>query len=283
MTLYGLYERLIRRHLNGLGLNSRLVGHSGTPIHVYDSGGGPTACPYVVIHGIGSSASAYSPLLKRLLPHTARLIAPDLPGHGFSPLPDPLPDPDELYGQLERTLERVYEGSAVVIGTSLGGGLALRFALDHPDRVRKLILCSPAGAQMSDEAYAALREVFRMDSAAKGRQFLDRLFDRPPPLKGVVGRQVRRLLDRPIVQHFLDVASADDNFAADEVARLRPDTLLIWGQSEKLLPYECLEWYRTHLPDTVTIEEPEGFGHSAHLEVPDALTARILAFAREGV
>jgi len=282
MTLYDLYERLVRRHLNRQGLHSRLIEDDGWPIHLYDTGDDSTGTPYVVIHGIGSSASAYAPLLKRLMPHTGRLIAPDLPGHGFSPLPDPLPNPEALYGQLERTLVKSYDTPAVVIGTSLGGGLALRFALDHPERVSKLILCSPAGAQMSDEAFAELREVFRMDSAAKGSAFLERLFDRPPRLRGLIGRQVKRLLDRPIVQHFLDVTSPEDQFSVEEIAALRPDTLLIWGRAEKLLPYECLEWYRTHLPATVTIEEPDGFGHSAHLEVPDALTARILAFARGG-
>jgi pimeloyl-ACP methyl ester carboxylesterase len=281
MALYGLYERLVRRHLNRLGLRSRVVRGGDAELHVYD-GRGSTAGPvYVVIHGIGSSASAYSPLLKRLLPHASRVVAPDLPGHGFSPLPDPLPHPRKLYEHLERALMELYDTPAVVVGTSLGGALALRFALDHPERVSKLILCSPAGAQMTDTAFSELREVFRMDSAAKGRAFIERLFHRPPLLRSLVGREVKRLLSRPIVQHFLDEASADDQFGADEVAALGPATLLIWGRAEKLLPYECLQWYRAHLPDTVTIEEPEGFGHSAHLEVPDALAARILAFAQD--
>ena len=280
MALYGLYERIVRRHLNRLGLRSRTVPGGDAELHVYDGQRGGAGPIYVVIHGIGSSASAYSPLLKRLLPHASRILAPDLPGHGFSPLPDPIPDPRALYEHLERALVGLYDTPAVVVGTSLGGALALRFALDHPERVSKLILCSPAGAQMTDAAFSELREVFRMDTAAKGRAFIERLFDRPPMLRGLVGREVKRLLSRPIVQHFLDVTSSDDQFGTDEVAALAPETLLIWGRAEKLLPYECLQWYRTHLPDSVTIEEPEGFGHSAHLEVPDALTARILAFAR---
>jgi pimeloyl-ACP methyl ester carboxylesterase len=282
MALYGIYERLVRRHLNGLGLGSRTVRSADAELHVYDGrGAAEGGAIYVVIHGIGSSASAYSGLLKRLLPHASRIVAPDLPGHGFSPIPEPLPHPQALYEHLERALVGLFDTPAVVVGTSLGGGLALRFALDHPERVSKLILCSPAGAQMSEAAFAELREAFRMDSPAKGRAFIERLFDRPPRLRSLVGREVKRLLSRPIVQHFLDVADDDDQFDSEEVAALLPATLLIWGRAEKLLPYECLQWYRTHLPDTVTIEEPDGFGHSAHLEVPDALAARILAFAQE--
>jgi pimeloyl-ACP methyl ester carboxylesterase len=57
-------------------------------------------------------------------------------------------------------------------------------------------------------------------------------------------------------------------------------TLLIWGQREKLLPYEGLEYFRAHLPQGAEIDEAEGFGHMPQVEHPRRFVEKVSHFAR---
>jgi pimeloyl-ACP methyl ester carboxylesterase len=58
--------------------------------------------------------------------------------------------------------------------------------------------------------------------------------------------------------------------------------LFIWGQSEKLLPPSALAYFRSHFPPHAIVEEPKGFGHTPHLEVPIRVADRMIAFVRDG-
>ncbi|MCA9537250.1 MAG: alpha/beta fold hydrolase [Myxococcales bacterium] len=276
--LLPVFERLSRRRLYRKGMRSVAVPTPEGRLHSYEGRGDSAGPPMVMLHGIGSSATAYAALLARLRPHASVLWAPDLPGHGFS---DPVvgePRFEELYQRVARAIDARFDAPFVLIGTSLGGGLALRYAIERPEKVARLVLCSPAGAQMSDAAFAQLKHTFRMDRRTAGVEFVDRLFDRPPVYRRLLGREVRHLLGRPLVQRLVHNAGPEDFLSAEEVAGLQPPTLLLWGTEERLLPEECLDWFRQYLPGHVQIERPAGFGHSAHLERPAQLARRIVEF-----
>ena len=264
----------LRRH----GVKSIWHGPDTRRTHVYTSQNteGPSCA---VLHGVGSNASTYAPLIKRLAPKTSRLWAPELLGHGFSDLPSPLPTTNELYESLRATLDDLIDEPVLLVGTSLGGAMALRYALDRPDSVHHLVLCSPAGAPMSESGWLELRQLFDIRSERDGVAFIERLLHRPRWFHRLGGRQVKEMLDRPLVRGLFDSAQPEDFFTADEVAQLKPKTLFIWGQSERILPRECLTWFKSHLPDHVIFDEPEGYGHSPHLETPKNLVQRILDFS----
>src|SRR5262249_57664767 len=75
----------------------------------------------------------------------ARLLAPDLPGYGGSPLGDTAPTLEGYRTWLLAFLDAAGIQTAVVVGMSLGGGVALRTALDAPARVAGLVLLAPYG------------------------------------------------------------------------------------------------------------------------------------------
>jgi pimeloyl-ACP methyl ester carboxylesterase len=108
--------------------------------HVLDTGDGP---PVVLLHGAASSACGVTvPLADRLADH--RLIAPDRPGAGHTPV---IAGHDRLEVQaafIAHILEALGVARAVVFGHSWGCAVALRLALDHPDRVTALVLAAPA-------------------------------------------------------------------------------------------------------------------------------------------
>lgn len=103
--------------------------------------------PVLFLHGLGGDHTVWNATLAELA--ARRSIAPDLRGHGRSPLPEGARLTfAEHEADLAELLDREASGSAHVVGLSAGAMLALRFAFDHPERVRRLVLV--AGAAHAD-------------------------------------------------------------------------------------------------------------------------------------
>jgi 2-hydroxy-6-oxonona-2,4-dienedioate hydrolase/4,5:9,10-diseco-3-hydroxy-5,9,17-trioxoandrosta-1(10),2-diene-4-oate hydrolase len=126
-------------------LTEHTVTVDGKPIFVAESGSGPAV---VMLHGGGPGASGvsnYSRNIDALAAHF-RVIVPDMPGYGRS---DKRVDHSDPYGYLADKIRGVLDeldiDTAHLIGNSLGGGTALRLALDTPGRVDKLVLMGPVG------------------------------------------------------------------------------------------------------------------------------------------
>ena len=100
--------------------------------------------PILLLHGLGGDREVWNgqfgPLSERF-----HVMAPDLRGHGASPFPvGTTMDFPEQEADLAATLDRAGVKSAHVVGLSAGGFLALRWAFDHPERVRSLVLIGAA-------------------------------------------------------------------------------------------------------------------------------------------
>lgn len=105
-----------------------------------DLGSGPTL---LFLHGIGMRAAAYRPLLDLLSRH-ARVIAPDLPGAGWAPLPDGPLTLDRFADAVQAMLDARGIRPAAIVGHSLGGGVALSLAA-RGTPPRSLILIDSVG------------------------------------------------------------------------------------------------------------------------------------------
>lgn len=123
---------------------------------------GPTSAPVVVLlHGIGSGAGSWWPVVQRLGTR-ARVVAWDAPGYGDSTaLPEARPDATAYADRLAHALDALHIQQAVVVGHSLGALVAAACARRLPDRVRRLILLAPAGGYGSPTLRARADEVRR--------------------------------------------------------------------------------------------------------------------------
>jgi pimeloyl-ACP methyl ester carboxylesterase len=281
MTILGWIERAARFGLNVLGFESRFLETRVGRLHYYDGSGRGLLPPIAIIHGIGASAASYGPLLARVRPEVKRVIAPDSPGHGFSEAPRPTLTPESMFQGVSDLLDRELAEPTVLFGNSLGGGLAVRYALERRDRVRALILSSPAGAALNDEDMLRLLETFRHDSRADAADFVRRLYHRAPWYAPMFASSVKALFDRPELRDFLSAIRPNHAFRAEELRSLTMPVLLLWGRSDKIMPRACFEFYRAHLPEHAVIEEPEEFGHCPYLDRTDMLAARMVRFMRE--
>ncbi|MEU4676910.1 alpha/beta hydrolase [Micromonospora sp. NPDC023737] len=111
--------------------------------------GPPDGVPVLLVHGNCSSAAFWEPLIRRL-PETLRIVAPDLRGYGDTQtapvdatrgLRDFTDDVAALLD--DATLFPAADVRPLVVGHSLGGGVAMSLLIDHPDRVAGLLLAAP--------------------------------------------------------------------------------------------------------------------------------------------
>lgn len=278
-VLIPLAERLGRYALQRRGVQTRWAPSPLGNVHLYDAAGLGSLPTTVLLHGIGSNATPFGPVLARLQRHVRRIVAPDYPGHGFSPTPRGTVTPEALFDALSVVLDRTLDEPAIIVGNSLGGALALRYAMARPDRVRALVLVSPAGARATDAEWRALKDAFAFESRAGALLFLDRVYHRTPWLARAVAHELPASIRRRAVRDLLASASNEHAASPEELAALAMPVLLVWGRSERLLPDTHLEYFVKHLPKHAVVERPLGFGHCPHVDAPEALARRIVDVA----
>jgi pimeloyl-ACP methyl ester carboxylesterase len=280
-NLLAFVEQAGRFALHRRGFESRTISTPLAAVHAYEARGGGPLPPAIVIHGIGSSATSFAPVLMRLRPHVRRVVGLDLPGHGFSGAPTARVTPEALYQSVLAALDVLVHEPILLIGNSLGGAMALRYAMDCADKVSALALLSPAGARIDTAEWEDLLGAFRLESIAEARRLLDRLYHRLPWYMHAFAPGVRANMQCQAVRDLLGCAKLDDMPAPERLGALSMPVLLFWGQSERVMPPSALAYFRRHLPERAIVEEPTGFGHCPHFDDPSRLAERILDFARQ--
>jgi pimeloyl-ACP methyl ester carboxylesterase len=281
MDFLGTANRGIRRLLTARGVESRTHQVDGLPVHAYHLKGQGSGPPMLLVHGLGSSANSFYRALFPLAKRFRSVWALDIPGNGFSPLPPsgPLPIRQQV-AMVRRFQEQVIGEQVFRVGNSLGGAMSLSFAHEAPQNLLALGLVSPAGARVAPERLEALVRSFEVTSTAQARAMTRRLFHRAPLPVLLFAGELKALYASPTVRSVMAEVRPEDTITEAMLAGLSMPTLLIWGRSEKLLPYEGLHYFRAHLPRTAEVQEVEGFGHMPQMERPQELVARLTAFAQ---
>jgi pimeloyl-ACP methyl ester carboxylesterase len=276
VIVFPMMERVARIALHRGGLASRTIDTRAGKVHVYDGPGSGTAPPLVWLHGIGSAAAPYAEVLLRLRRYARRVVAIELPGHGFSADPTETLTPAVLLSAVTEVMVGLALPPFILVGHSLGGAMSLGYAVQKPHALAALVLISPAGAKTTDEDLNMLIDAFRTRKTRQARDLLARLYHRPPWFVPLLGSEFLQSLSRPGVQDILASAKLDDAITPQELARLTMPTYVIWGRSERLLPPSHLAYFRSHLPAHAVIYEPYGFGHCPHLDDPAALAGTLV-------
>ena len=132
-------------------------------LHCRDEGQG---LPVVLLHGVGLSHTVWNEVVDGLSP-AFRVLAPDLRGHGKSPNPAGSHYSfAELEGDILQLLDSRSVDSAYIVGHSGGSLLALRLALDHPERLRGLVMIS--GAAYTDTHTRSIAQRWQDTYAEEG-------------------------------------------------------------------------------------------------------------------
>ncbi len=113
-------------------------GKSSGLVYFKEEGAGPSL---LLVHGLTVTGDMFEPVNEHFGARH-RLIIPDLRGHGRSRGLGPPFTPAQMASDLAKLLDHLAISSTVVLGYSMGGAIAQQFAIDHPDRCRRLVLAS---------------------------------------------------------------------------------------------------------------------------------------------
>jgi pimeloyl-ACP methyl ester carboxylesterase len=249
-------------------------------LHVDGDGDGRVV---LLMHGLGGSARNWGPQV-RALRSRYRVVRFDSRGHARSEAPTDAKEyaPEAFVADVGRVLDRVGAARATVGGLSMGAGVALRFALAHPERVTGLVLAafpgSRDGAGFASVALAFADTIERRGLETAGAEFVwggaSRL--------DAAGRLVRQgFLEHP--PHALAATLRGLVATQPSVEELRPalarlalPALVIVGAEDRGSLEPSRELART-LPNARLVVVP-GAGHVVNLQKPEEFNAALLEF-----
>ncbi len=258
-------------------MDATIRGHSVHHYYLAGKGKGP---PIVLVHGLGGNANGFYKVLFALARRFRAVHALDLPGNGFSPLPSSGGlSLQAMVEVLDDFLDDIVKEPCFLVGNSLGGGMVITLAHSRPKKVRALGLVSPAGALCAADRNRALLQSFDVQDTKAARALTRRLFHKAPIGALVLANELRKVYGSHAVRAVLDQIQPTDCIDSSVLGGLQMPTLLIWGGSEKLLPYEGIEYFRAHLPKHADVQVVEGFGHIPQMERPTQLVKRLVDFA----
>jgi pimeloyl-ACP methyl ester carboxylesterase len=239
-----------------------------------DTGGsGPTI---VCLHAIGHGARDYADLSRRLSPDY-RVIALDFPGQGNSGN-DTLPASGTRYTHLLEGFTEAHNIRAMtLIGNSIGGAVAVRYAHLHPDRVKGLVLCDSGGLQAPNRVGRFFIGAFVQFFAAgrRGaswyawafRRYYERVLIAEPAQEERT-RIVQSAYEiAPVLEEAWKSFARQDESLHPILQEIECPVFLAWAKDDFVLPLGGAESAFQLFPNH-RLEVFEG-GHAAFLEDPD--------------
>jgi pimeloyl-ACP methyl ester carboxylesterase len=258
---------------------------AGIRLHLLDTG--PKNAPAIIfLHGFGSSLQTWESWAT-VLSTQYRVIRFDLPGFALTG-PDPTGDYSDQRSVriLRALLDRLRLERASIVGHSIGGRIAWKFAAMEPSRVVRLVLISPDGfaspgyaygkaptipAMVRLMRYALPKVLVRMslapafgDPGALTPELIDRYYDlmlAPGVREAMLERMQQTVLEDP----------------EPLLRRIQAPTLLLWGQKDGMIPFTNSADYLRNLPNGVLVPLP-ATGHVPQEEAPALALPPLEAF-----
>ncbi|MFN8184556.1 MAG: alpha/beta fold hydrolase [Candidatus Nanopelagicales bacterium] len=255
-----------------------------------------TGTPLLLVHGVGSSTATWSDLIVRLRDAGRTVVAVDLLGHGESGHGNGDFSLGSNASRLRDLLDHLGIDRVHLVGHSLGGGVAMQFQYQFPQRVQSMTLISSGG--LGAEVSLGLRAaslpgsevVFRMISSERGLTWVQRATRGLVATGGMTAgmadktiAKLRRLRDdrrrkaflatvRSVVGPQGQLVRATDRFGA---VRDPSTVLIIWGDADATVPMSHGVQAHELLPGSRFVAVP-GAGHHPHVDAPDLVGESIL-------
>lgn len=269
----------------------RSIEARGHRIAYLDIGDGP---PVILLHGFGGSMWQWE-YQQAALAASARVLTPDVLGSGLSDKPDIAYSPDDMLDFLTGFMDALHLSQAVLVGHSMGAGLAIGMALDRPERVSKLVLIS--GLPPNVKQTLTNPTIHRaLDTNAPtwlvsfgnwlfGGFFTENILKEivydPALLTPAVLDRSNRNRRRPgvlgpVMRAGQHLSSWETRFAS-RLGSLNHRTLIVWGEEDRVFPLAVGRRLHAHIGGSTFVSVPQA-GHMPQWEQPHIVNPHLLRF-----
>jgi pimeloyl-ACP methyl ester carboxylesterase len=272
------------------GLPGQFIKLSDGYVH-YELSGPEDGPVVVLIHGISTPYFIWDDAQSALTKAGFRVLRYDLYGRGFSDRPNVTYDEQLFDRQLLELLSALkIREPADLVGSSLGGAIAVIFAARHPEKARKLLLIAPAGYPVN------LPLAGRVVHLPVVGDYLTYAFGNPIMLRGFKNyfskldklsafsekyRQQTQYtgFKRAILSTLRNFNLDNQKTAYETVGKQGRQVMLIWGREDKIIPFSNNEMIRAVIRD-VDFHAFDATGHLPHYEVPEKVNPLMVEFVK---
>ena len=250
--------------IDNLKINLRVVGQ-GEPI--------------LILHGWDSSIKSWLKVQEFLAKKGFKVFVPDLPGFGKS-APPPFAWGIQDYSDFILSFVKEFNlDPFFLLSHSFGGRISVRFCNDHPERIKRLILCSSAAIKPKPGLKTRLIYIVaRIGNAVFTPRHLTRLKDGARNIFYSFLRNKDYVKAKGVMRETIIKVITED--LLPDLPSIKVKTLLVWGKNDKLVPVKFAYIFKDNLENS-RLEILPKIGHSPQLEVPEKLSELILNFLRE--
>jgi len=254
------------------GIESRYVQLGPNRIHYFVGGTGE---PLVLVHGLGSRALDFA-LLMPGLAHAHRVYALDLLGYGDSDRPEVDYSVSLQTGVLRQFVDTLRLERVDLAGLSMGGWIALEFAAESPERVRRLVLLDSAGMNFTPSFDVRLLSPYTM---ADMRAMEKLMTTRANQIPTFFSRDVLRLLREEswAIQRTVANMMTGRELLDGKLGDVTMPVLLIWGKQDVVTPLAVADAMHREMVQSVLVVL-DGCGHIAPIECHDRVLAEMQRF-----
>jgi pimeloyl-ACP methyl ester carboxylesterase len=262
---------------------SKFVVIDGVRLHYREEGSGPAV---VLLHANYASLFMWEPWAAALKDRY-RVIRLDLPAHGLTG-----PEPSRNYSlqRIQSLFEQFVDARGlerfVVVGTSIGGTVAMRYAADHPERIERLVMISPGSLEARVRGRTTPAQVPRVADVlawVTPRAFTAYLLrnDYGDPARvtdAVIDEWYAMWMREGNRQAMIDLLRQYVSGGVEaKIRSIRVPVLLIWGEKNKRVPLDLAYETRALLENSpeVQLEVLPGIGHMLVQEAPQRSAAVI--------
>ena len=239
---------------------------------------GGQAEPLLILHGWGASSESWILLQRALSKEGFRVIAIDLPGFGRTNPPATAWGVQEYSSLVEQFVSAIGLDTFSLLGHSFGGQIAITFAVQNPEKIKKLILAAPPGIRrppgVKEKLFSAVSKAARIflwfvpskNAKEAFRKAVYRLMKRRDYVRaeGVMREVMQRVIREDLFSIF---------------SQIRAPTLIIWGDDDRMVPVRDAYTLLREIPHSAVEIIPRA-GQAPHLNTPEKLSQLVTKFLK---
>ena len=266
-----------RFHLWRRGAKSEYVEVAGNRLHYFEAGPGD-GTPLVLVHGLGARGEDWGAMIPALAAQGFHVYVPDLLGYGRSAKPDVSYSISLEEQTVAQFMQAVKVPRADVGGWSMGGWVAMKLALDHPEMVDRLMVYDSAGVYFPATFEP---DLFTPHDVAGVKELIAMLTPNPRNIPNFVAEAMVRKLQRNawVVNRSTASMVAGKDLLDFRLHDISQPMLIVWGAKDVLIPLASGETIHRSVPQSV-LDVIGGCGHLAPAECAKPVIEGTVEFLR---